>query len=141
MGTGSVPLTFRQKTRLVADCLPFGFFVAAALVYGGLLLGGYFLTSTPLVLFFLALIGVLGYQAVQRIRDLAAGVALVAEDTLHHLRGRGARGGHNRRVGDFATLGRLTLTRHAYRNARGGRRYRVVYSPASKIAWALEPLP
>jgi hypothetical protein len=44
-----------------------------------------------------------------------------------------------RDFGRFERLGTLRLTSKAYFQNSPGQRYRVVYSPISKIVWALEP--
>jgi hypothetical protein len=134
----NVPLTALQKAQLIVDCLPLLFFALALVfcvtffddIYGAP-------PSTLLLLFLGVVILVTGYQALQRMRDLASGVALVREDRLQRL-WRPRRGqGH---YGKFEQLGRLRLRQKAYSQGQPGQRHRVIYSPASKIAWALEPL-
>ena len=78
---------------------------------------------------------VVGWRAVQRIRDLLSGAALVRNDLLQ--RSWSARYGTGK-YGNFAQLGRLSLTSRDYVHRAPGQRYRVTYSPASNIAWSLE---
>jgi hypothetical protein len=91
----------------------------------------------PVPLFWLFIVVVIlftSYDALQALRDLASGTALVQEDLLNRsYRTR------NRQMGRFERLGSLRMTKQAYFQNSPGRRYRVVYSPVSKIVWALEP--
>jgi hypothetical protein len=135
-----LPLTFLQKARLCVECLPVLFFTAA-LIFCVTLLDD--LTGAPpslaLLLFLGLVIVIMGWIALNRARDLAAGVALVQEDVLvrsWRSRGRGANPFH----GKFEHLGRMRLSRKAYGQGQNGSRYRVSYSPASKIVWSLEKL-
>ena len=91
-----------------------------------------------LVLFLALVILVIGYQAVQRLRDLLAGVALVQDDLLERSWRTRGRGRHF--YGSFAQLGRMRLMPKAHFQTANGQRVRVVYSPVSKIVWSLEPL-
>jgi hypothetical protein len=134
----SVPLTALQKARLVVDCLPLCFF-ALAFIFGVTFFDDIYGVppSVILLLFLGAVILVTGYQALQRMRDLFSGVALVQDDLLQRL-WRPRRGtGH---YGRFAQLGTLRLRQKASSQGQPGQRHRVVYSPASKIAWSLERL-
>ena len=136
--SASVPLTALQKARLVVDCLPFCFF-ALALVFCVTFFDDIYGTppSAALLLFLGVVILVTGYQALQRMRDLASGVALVQDDLLQRL-WRPRRGtGH---YGRFAQLGTLRLRQKASSQGQPSQRHRVIYSPASKIAWSLERL-
>lgn len=102
-------------------------------VYGG--------PTAALLAFMAALILVTGYRAMQRLRDLTSGVALVDEDILQNVLGRGSqRKRHSHHTGEFAQLGRLSMTTKAFHQATRGARHRVTYSPASKIAWRVEPM-
>jgi hypothetical protein len=133
-----VPLTFTQKARLIVECLPVIFF-AAALIFCATLLDNITGASTPpaLLLFLGFVILVTGWNALNRIRDLVAGVALVQEDLLaRSWRSRGASTKPFR--GKFEQLGRMRLSSKAYGQGQNGARYRVHYSPASKIVWWLE---
>src|SRR5215216_3491158 len=87
-----MPLTFLQKARLCLECLPVLFFTAA-LIFCVTLLDD--ITGAPpplaLLLFLGLVIVVTGWAALNRVRDLAAGVALVQEDLLERSwRTRGA---------------------------------------------------
>ena len=135
-----VSLTFLQKARLCVECLPVLFFTAA-LIFCATLLGN--ITGAPpplaLILFLGLVILVTGWAAVNRVRDLAAGVALVQEDLLvRSWRSRGP--GTNPFHGQFEQLGRMRLIPRAYSQSQNGVRYRVSYSPASKIVWSLEKI-
>jgi hypothetical protein len=137
----SVPLTAWQRGRLLFDCLP--------LVFFGVALGAYFTVLRPIVgepsIPFLLLMGVVlfavGHRAVQRLRDVLSGVAQVQDDTLKRVwRPRYSGGGKRNRHGEFETLGRLTMMPKPFMEAGAGQRYRVYYSPASRIVWAIERL-
>src|SRR4051812_36008717 len=136
--THQVSLAFPQKARLLVECLPVVFW-AAALIFCAALLDDIIGAPAPVaLLLFLGLVIVLtGWAALNRVRDLAAGVALVQEDLLKRsLRSRGAttKPFHGR----FEQLGRMRLSSKAYGQGQIGVRYRVCYSPASKIVWWLE---
>jgi len=134
----SVPLTVLQKARLIVDCLPLLFFVLALVfcltffddIYGAP-------PSTLLLLFLGVVILVTGHQALQRVRDLASGMAMVQEDQLERL-WRPRRG--KQQYGKFARLGTLRMRQRDYIHGQLGQHHRVIYSPASKIAWSVEPL-
>lgn len=85
------------------------------------------------------MIVIIGYQAVQHLRDLVSGVAQAQEDLLK--RSSRARGGYawSNSCGRFERLGTLWMGLKLYVQHGPGQRYRVVYSPASKIVWAFEP--
>jgi hypothetical protein len=138
-GPSSMPLTFGQKARLIVDCLPLLFFTLA-LVFTMTFFDDIYGAPPPaaLLLFLGVIILITGYQALQRMRDLTSGVALVQEDLLQRFSGTRGQGRH--RWGTFAQLGKLSLTPKAYHQGQPGRRHRVVYSPASRIVWSLEPL-
>lgn len=84
-----IPLTFTQKARLLVECLPVLFFTAA-LIFCATRLDD--ITGAPpplaLLLFLGLVIVVTGWAAINQVRDLAAGIALVQEDLLerswHH---------------------------------------------------------
>jgi hypothetical protein len=137
-GPGSVPLTIAQKARLVLDCVPLVFW-GLALVFSVTVLDDILGAPPPtaLPLFLGVVLLMVGFTALQRMRDLASGVALVQDDLLQRSH-RSRRGQHC--WGTFAQLGRLSLTPKAYHQGQPGRRHRVAYSPASKIVWSLEPL-
>jgi hypothetical protein len=137
-GPDSVPLSFAQQARLFFDCVPLVLFSSAVALYVTVL-GDYLGRPNPWFLLFAALvILMLAYQSFQRIRDLLLGRALVTIDVLERSwRTRGNRGNF---YGKFTQLGRLQLQPKVHFQSQNGRRYRVHYSPASKIVWALEPL-
>jgi len=136
-----VPLTLTQRARLIVECLPVVFFTLM-LVFVVTLLDD--ITGAPpsifLILFLCFVIVVVGWAALNRIRDLASGVALVQEDLLERSwRSRGA-SGPNSFSGKFEQLGRMRLSSKAHGQGQNGFRYRVSYSPASKIVWWLEKI-
>jgi hypothetical protein len=137
-GPASVPLTVLQKARLVVDCLPLVFFVLAFVFVVTFFDAIYGAPHSPALLLFLGVvILVTGHRALQRLRDLASGVALVHDDLLERL-WRPRRGsGH---YGKFAQLGTLRLRQKAYSHGQPGQRHRIIYSPASKIAWLVKQL-
>jgi hypothetical protein len=137
--TRQLPLTFTQKARLMVECLPVIFFTAA-LIFCVTLLDD--ITGAPaslaLQLFLGLVIIVTGWAALNRVRDLTTGVALVQEDLLtRSWRSRGA-SGSKALQGQFEQLGRMRLSSKAYSQGQNGVRYRICYSPASKIVWSLE---
>jgi hypothetical protein len=144
--TDRVPLEGWQKIRLITECIPVVFFAVLGLIFISVLrepvIKG--LHTSPIVLYlFLGLVlVVLGYQAVQRLRDLLSGVALVKEDTLERSwRTRsGGRGGSAHYYGKFMKLGKLRVMPKAHFQSYNGQHYRVIYSPVSRIVWTLEPL-
>src|SRR4029453_13447548 len=93
--------------------------------------------SKALYAFLIVVIAVCLYSAQQRARDLASGVAVVEEDLLIRT-GRSRRGSH--RWSQLERLGRMRFTPAAYAQGRPGVRHIVTYSPASRIAWSLEPI-
>jgi hypothetical protein len=132
------PLTAMQKARLITDCLPLPFFLLA-LGFVGLFLRNITGASPPLllILFLVAVIFLMGWVALNRVRDLLSGVALVQEDVLVRL-SRGG-GGPRRAFGEFEQLGRFSLTTKAFHQGQVHQRQRITYSPASRIVWTLEP--
>ena len=134
-----MPLTFGQRARLIVDCLPLLFFVLAFAFVATLLDDIVGAPPPPLLLPLLGVvILVTGYQAFQRVRDLISGAALVRDDTLERSWRSRQRG--SRCYGNFTQLGRLQMSPRSFVQAQNGQRHRVVYSPASKIAWSVEPL-
>jgi xanthosine utilization system XapX-like protein len=133
--TSTMPLLTWQKLRLVSECLPFISFMVMVLVVFVLfrdLIGA----PAPLFLLFVALvILVLGFQAIQRLRDLLSGHALVQMDSLE--RSYASRSGPYF-WGNFKHLGRMRIVRKAYFQSPPGTTYRVIYSPVSRIVWTLE---
>ncbi len=137
--TNHVPLTFGQKARLVVECLP-AVFMLLALIFTLTVLDDITGSPPPIVLpLFLALVFlVVGWDAVNRLRDLAAGVVVVQDDLLERSwRSRGS-GRRHPFHGRFAQLGTMRLSPKAWTQAMNGARYHVAYSPASKIVWSLE---
>jgi hypothetical protein len=135
----TVPLTFTQQARLIIECLPVVFFTLA-LVFVLTLLDD--ITGAPpslfLILFLCIVIFVVGWAALNRIRDLVSGVALVQEDVLERSWRSRSGSGSNAPRGKFEQLGRMRLSSKAYGQGQKGLRYRVSYSPVSKIVWSLE---
>lgn len=134
-----IPLTFTQRARLLTECLPVVFF-SLALAFVLTRFGD--LTGAPpplfLILFLCVVILVVGWAAVNAIRDLISGVALAQEDTLE-LSWRSGRTPRSRPLnGKFSQLGKMRLSSKAYGQGQNGFRYRVIYSPASRIVWLLE---
>jgi hypothetical protein len=134
-------LTFGQRARLAVECLPVVFFTLA-LVFSLTFLKD--LTGVPpprlLILFLGLVLLVTGAAAINRIRDLASGVARIQEDRLERSwrsRGSPAKPFH----GKFERLGTMRLSSRAHGQGQNGSPYRVCYSPASKIVWSLERLP
>jgi hypothetical protein len=135
----TVPLTTMQRLRLLAGCLPFAFFGLVTVLYLTVLRGIYGEPSALMLLFLVVLLVYMGFQALQRLRDLLSGVAVVQEDMLQ--RSRGSRGrGPTTFWGTFEGLGRLRMMPKAHFQARNGVRHRVTYSPVSRIVWTAEPL-
>jgi hypothetical protein len=127
-----------QRARLMKDCVPVVFFVVVTIGLPWVLetMGG---ATVPSAFFgFMAVVILLcGWTAWSRFRDLQSGVAVVVEDRLI----RSGRARHRSRFwGQFERLGRLRLTARAHGTGRHGAVNRVVYSPASKIVWTLEPV-
>jgi hypothetical protein len=85
INANQVPLTFTQTARLLVECLPVIFF-CLALVFVLTLLDD--ITGAPpsffLILFLCFVIFVVGWAALNRIRDLISGVVLVQESVLCH---------------------------------------------------------
>ena len=121
------PTTASHLEEVLAGGVPlvgFSLMVAGYLI----LVGRSIAPPPPMLLIVVIVLAILftGYQAVQRLRDLISGAALAEEDLLNRsYRSRSAQG----RGTNFGVFERLGT----------GQRYRVVYSPVSKIVWALEP--
>lgn len=144
--TNHVPLTTRQKARLIADCLPFLAFIviffAVLTLFRGVV--GVGITSIIFRLVIGLVLLVLGYQALQRLRDLISGRATVAVDVLERS-WRASGGTRASYYGRFRQLGRMRLIPKAHVESHVGQpdfnqRYRITYSPKSKIVWTLERL-
>lgn len=138
--THEVPLSSGQKVRLLVECLPF-LFMLAGLIFALTVLDEITgAPASPALLLFLGLVClVTGWTAIQRVRDVASGVAAVREDRLERSWRARSGQGTGRFYGKFEQIGQLRLVPKAHFRSSQGRRYRVVYSPASKIVWALEP--
>jgi polyferredoxin len=138
----SVPLKTWQKARLIGGCVPFVGFLVLAVVFTTVF-RDLFIKVPPVVLylFIVLVLVVTGFQAVQRIRDLLLGMALVEDDVLERSwRGGGRGAGSAIFFGKFERLGKLCVMRKAHFESQNGERYRVIYSPVSRIVWALEPV-
>jgi len=137
-----VALTFGQRARLAVECLPVAFFTLA-LVFSLTFLKD--LTGAPppklLILFLSLILLVTGAAAINRLRDLASGVARVQDDRLERSWRRRGSPGSNPFRGKFEHLGTMRLSSRAHGQGQNGSPYRVCYSPASKIVWSLERLP
>jgi hypothetical protein len=132
----TVPLTPAQRARLLIGCLPLlfwgGAFVAIQTMLGDFLGERLFVVQSLMAIFVL----VFAFQAVNRLRDLFAGKAVVRDDLIE----RTFSSGSGRYYATFEELGTLQLMRQTYVQGTRGHRYRVYYSPASKLVWKLEAL-
>jgi len=136
-----LPLSFTQRAWLLIECLPVVFF-SLALMFVVTRFGD--ITGAPpslfLILFLCAVILIVGWAAANRIRDLLSGVVLIQEDVLE-LSWRSGRSSRSKPFnGKFEQLGKMRLSSNAYGQGQNGFRYRVYYSPASKIVWSLEKI-
>jgi hypothetical protein len=136
-----VPLANWQKLRLLYDCVPFiGFAIivlAVLTLFGSVI--GVGISSILFRLFISFVLVVLGFQAVQRIRDLISGQANVVVDILERS-WRSGGSGRGIYFGKFQQLGRIRVIGKAHFGSHNGQRYRVTYSPISRIVWTLEPV-
>jgi hypothetical protein len=135
----TVPLTTMQRLRLLGGCLPFVFFSVVTFLYLTVLRGIYGEPSALMLLFLVVVLVIMGFQALQRLRDLLSGAAVVREDVLERSRRSSGRG-RATFYGKFEQLGRLRMMPKAHFQARAGARHRVTYSPVSRIVWQAEPL-
>jgi hypothetical protein len=129
-----------QRARLIGEILPFIFFVVA-FVFSVTLLDDIIGAPPPIALFLFLGVVLLatGYTAFLRTRDLLSGRALVQDDLLVRSRRVGVRGpGRMHCYGEFEKLGKLRIRNKDFVQSHINQRYRVIYSPVSKIAWALE---
>lgn len=128
-----MPLTIGQKARLIGRILLLGF---APLVF----IGSFIASSAfpPLILLLLVggMIYVWAMDGLRCVQDLWLGVALVEEDLLV---GK-AKKYRSLPAGECARLGHFTLTLQAYAQGRPSWTHRIVYSPATRTIWSLEPL-
>jgi hypothetical protein len=135
----AVPLTATQRARLVLDCVPFVFFVVMLLLAATILDDIIGAPPSPFLFAFLGFVLlVTGFQAVQRLRDLLSGVAIVEEDVIERSWRSSGRG--RMFFGQFQKLGRIRMMPKAHFQVRSGGRHRVSYSPVSRIVWTAEPL-
>lgn len=133
----SVPLTTFQKSVLLGGCIPFVLMIVILVVIVTVIpsLNGNRMQPLVLGIFILAVL-LTGYDALKRLRDFMAGVALVGEDELERL--WRSSGKNRRRYGKFVQLGKFTLSREAFNTARIGERHRIIYSPHSRVIWSLD---
>jgi hypothetical protein len=130
-GEGStVPLTTKQKLQLLAGCLPLILYCVAASIY---VYAASLDMREPLNL---AWAGggllIFGFLSRNWLRDLLFGAALVREAKLMELFYAGGNSCAN-----FAQIGPLIFNDKNVQAAKG-RRYRIFYSPASRLIWRLE---
>jgi hypothetical protein len=138
-GAVFIPLTSRQKNRLRLELAPYAIVVLGIVTYL-VLLATETLAAPEDWFFWIWLAGLSllsGHEALLPLRDLSSGTALTREDLLESIYLSNGRGG-GRYHGRFEQLGSLRLGPQVDIRSPDGRRYRVVYSPASKIVWALE---
>ena len=138
-----VPLANWQKMRLLIDCIPFIVFTLLAIA--ALTLFSYLFgigTRAILMRVFIGIVlVVLGFQALQRVRDLISGQSHVVVDVLESSwRSGGSRNASRNFYARFQQLGRMRIMPKAHFGSSRGQRYRVTYSPISKIVWSLEPV-
>lgn len=140
--TDTVPLKGWQRARLIFDCVPFVAFLIITAVLFTLFKESFKGNSAVILPLFIGLVLlVTGFQAVQRIRDLLSGTAQVQTDVLERSWRSGGSRGRATYYGRFETLGRIRMVAHAHFQSHNGMRYRVVYSPISRIIWTLDELP
>jgi hypothetical protein len=133
-----VPLTATQRLRLIAEIIPFFVWIVIALFTITFMDDIINAPVPPLLYVIIVLVlAVTGFTAVRRSRDLITGSALVQVDLLNELR-RSRSGQRRTPYGFFETLGKMRMLPSVYVPAQPGARYRVTYSPVSKIVWELE---
>lgn len=132
----AVALTGRQRARLLLGCLPFPIFIVVDVALATSL-RGMLGPRAPWVIGLAVLITLtFARQALQRLRDVRLGVALVAEDRLVQAGAGG--GGANAYGARFERLGHMRVLQGSA--GMRGQRYRIRYSPSSRFIWDLEPL-
>ena len=136
----TVPLTLMQRLRLLVDCLPFLFFLVVTLLYVTVLTSVFGAPNLALLAFLGLVLLITGFTAVQRLRDLLPGTAAVQTDLLEKSWRPRYGNGRRRCYGEFAQLGKLVLINQVYYQNPAGQRYRVYYSPVSRIVWDLQPV-
>jgi hypothetical protein len=134
----TVPLAAWQKARLLFECLPLLSFLVMTVIVLTVLRTMEVEPPPALYILIVVVVVVLGFQAIQRLRDFASGVAVAQDDVL--IRSHRSRSGTRMFFGRFEKLGRMRLIPKAHFSSHNGMRYRVIYSPVSKIVWTLEPL-
>lgn len=138
LGGDPVPLTSAQRKGLRGEFVHFGLLALAIAVLWTLM--KLEILSPPDWMFwtwFVCIVLYCGYQALQLRHDLRSGIALTREDLLESVHPPSGKGGQHYH-GQFAQLGSLRLGRGVDVKSPAGRRYRLVFSPASKIVWTLE---
>jgi hypothetical protein len=139
-GLVPVPLTSRQKNHLYLEFAPSAIVVLGIVTYL-VLLATETLAAPESWFFWIWLAGLSllsGHGALRPLRDLRSGTALTREDLLGSIFLSSGKGGR-RYYGRFEQLGSLRLGPKVDTRSPDGRRYRIVYSPASRIIWTLDP--
>ena len=137
----TVRLTAGQYLRLLLGCVPFASLLVLVVVHLAVALTvlgqglppiGYWIVVAAAAAF-------TGWDALNCLRDIASGVALVAEDRVERSTNsrRPGRWGYSAR---FSRLGRMGISSTMYSRLSIGADYRLVYSPASRHLWAAESL-
>lgn len=131
-----------QRLRLIGEIVPFLAWIVIAL-FAITIMDDIISAPVPPLLYVLIIVvlGVTGFTAVQRARDLFSGAALVQADLLEKSRRSSYGSGRRTPYGYFAQLGKMRMLPSVYVPAQPGARYRVIYSPVSRIVWKLEKLP
>ena len=138
-----VPLGFFRRARLLVDCLPglFGVLVTVVLLVVGMARG---VGQGPLALMVGGGLIIAVCTFVNPGRDLVSGVAIecivVPGSGVYVGRGLAALGWGWADMGEFEHIGKLYLTNNARCQMRQTGRHRLTYSPATRTAWAMEPL-
>jgi hypothetical protein len=133
----TVALTVGQKLHLLGRVVPLVGFALMVIAYLVTINLGFFPPPSILFYAFIAVVFLfLGYQALQAIRDVLSGVAVVEEDILVRMRSSSASGNHL--AGTFERLGTLRVPRKVGTSLTEHITYQVTYSPGSKVVWALE---
>lgn len=144
----TIPLTTEQRAWLrINSVLPIsvllGMLVVGA-VFGSCIVGRFF--NTPFVSLLLVGVSVLflvaailtGRYAYQHYADLRLGVASVHDAQLVHK--LATERSPRTFFAEFEGIGSLLVLYDQYQPLIIGQRYRLIYSPHTKRAWAIEPL-
>lgn len=138
LGGEPVPLTSDQRKALHKELLRFA--VLDLILFGilGMMAADkvFLLGDWTLVLVLLLFSGYSGLRLLLLLRDLRAGTALTRVDLLEKILPPGKGNDYH---GRFTELGRLRLPPEIEIGVPKGHHYRLLYSPASRIIWALEP--